>query len=153
MDRPFRLAASRPPHGPATLLRSVPAGRSARHSETHAMARQELEAHDLGDLVEEQRSSGQAYLEFTRTEALSVGLYVLPAGGVDPQQPHSEDEVYHVVAGWGLMTVAEETFPVRPGSIVYVAATVPHHFHDISQELRIVVFFAPAEGSAAGGRA
>ena len=117
------------------------------------MARQELEAHDLGDLVEEQRSSGQAYLEFTRQDALSVGLYVLPAGAVDRQQPHGEDEVYHVVAGWGLMTVGEETFPVRPGSIVYVAATVPHRFHDISQELRIVVFFAPAEGSAAGARA
>ena len=117
------------------------------------MAGQELEAHDLGDLVEDQRASGQAYLEFTRTDALSVGLYVLPAGAVDRQQPHSEDEVYHVVAGWGLMTVGERTFPVRPGSIVHVAATVPHRFHDISQELRIVVFFAPAEGSAASKRA
>ena len=117
------------------------------------MAQQELEAHDLGDLVEEQRGSGQAYLEFTRKDALSVGLYVLPAGAVDRQQPHGEDEVYHVVAGWGLMTVGEETFPVRPGSIVYVAATVAHRFHDISQELRIVVFFAPAEGSAASAHA
>lgn len=117
------------------------------------MARQELEAHDLADLVEEQRGSGQSYLEFTRTDALSVGLYVLPAGAVDRQQPHSEAEVYHVLAGWGLMTIGQETFPVRPGSIVYVAATVPHRFHDISQELRIVVFFAPAEGSAAGRRA
>jgi mannose-6-phosphate isomerase-like protein (cupin superfamily) len=117
------------------------------------MARRELEALDLGDLVEAQRDSGQAYLEFIRSDALSVGLYVLPAGAVDRQQPHGEDEVYHVVAGWGLISVGDETFPVRPGSIVHVAATVPHRFHDISQELRIVVFFAPAEGSASGGRA
>jgi mannose-6-phosphate isomerase-like protein (cupin superfamily) len=108
-----------------------------------------MEAHDLGDLVEEQRQSRQPYLEFTRTDALSVGLYVLPAGAADRQQPHTEDEVYHVIAGWGLVTVGSETLPVRPGSIVYVAARVPHRFHDISQELRILVFFAPPERSLA----
>jgi hypothetical protein len=32
---------------------------------------------------------------------------------------------------------------------VYVEATVPHRFHDISEELRILVVFAPAEGSMA----
>jgi mannose-6-phosphate isomerase-like protein (cupin superfamily) len=76
-----------------------------------------------------------------------VGLYVLPAGGVDHQQPHAEDEVYHVVAGRGRITVADETTDVGPGSVVYVARTVPHRFHDITEELRIVVFFAPAETS------
>ncbi|MEZ4559707.1 MAG: hypothetical protein R2851_15220 [Caldilineaceae bacterium] len=32
-----------------------------------------------------------------------------------------------------------------PGSIVYVAAETPHHFHSIETELRVLVFFAPAE--------
>ena len=27
------------------------------------------------------------------------GLYVLPAGGTDPQRPHNEDEMYYVVRG------------------------------------------------------
>jgi hypothetical protein len=31
--------------------------------------------------------------------------------------------------------------------VVYVAAGVPHRFHDITAELRILVFFAPAESS------
>ena len=34
---------------------------------------------------------------------------------------------------------------VGPGSIVYVAAETPHHFHSIETELRVLVFFAPAE--------
>ena len=107
-----------------------------------------MEAHELRALLERRRSSDRPYLEFVRRPALSVGLYVLAAGAIDGQQPHAEDEVYHVVEGRGRITVGDETQVVRPGSIVYVAATVPHRFHDIEEELRILVFFAPPEGSA-----
>jgi mannose-6-phosphate isomerase-like protein (cupin superfamily) len=107
-----------------------------------------MEAHELAALLERRRSSDRPYLEFVRRPALSVGLYVLAAGAVDGQQPHAEDEVYHVVEGRGRITVGDESRAVEPGSIVYVAATVPHRFHDIEEELRIVVFFAPPEGSA-----
>jgi mannose-6-phosphate isomerase-like protein (cupin superfamily) len=106
-----------------------------------------MEAHELSAVDERRRSSGGPYLEFVRQPGLSVGLYVLEAGAVDPQQPHGEDEIYHVVEGRGRITVAEESRAVGPGSVVYVGATVPHRFHDIEEELRILVFFAPPEGS------
>jgi mannose-6-phosphate isomerase-like protein (cupin superfamily) len=109
-----------------------------------------MEAHELSGIDERRRSAGDPYLEFVRRPALSVGLYVLEAGAVDRQQPHGEDEVYHVVAGRGRITVGEETRAVGPGSVVYVGATVAHRFHDIEGELRILVFFAPPEGSAGG---
>ena len=47
----------------------------------------------------------------------------------------------------GQITVGDETQPVQPGSIVFVAAHVPHQFHDISEDLKILVFFAPPETS------
>ena len=106
-----------------------------------------MEAHDLSELVDRQASSGRAYLEFIRHPALSVGLYVLPPDGEDRQEPHAEDEVYHVVEGRSRMTVGSEQLDVGPGSVIYVAAGVPHRFHDIAAELRILVFFAPAESS------
>ncbi|MEZ4674485.1 MAG: hypothetical protein R2932_09595 [Caldilineaceae bacterium] len=37
---------------------------------------------------------------------------------------------------------------VQSGSIVYVAKGVDHRFHSIEEALQILVFFAPAEGSA-----
>src|SRR5947207_3723358 len=104
-----------------------------------------MEAFELGRLIEEQAGAGRAYLEFLRVPALSVGLYVLPAGGVDGQQPHSEDEVYYVVRGAGAIRVGDEDRPVGPGTLVYVPARVPHHFHSITEDLTILVFFAPAE--------
>lgn len=96
-------------------------------------------------LLRDQAASGRLYHEFLRTHDLSAGLYVLPAGGVDPQEPHTEDELYHVISGRGRITVGSEDRPVEAGSLVFVAADVPHRFHDIAEQLVIVVVFGPAE--------
>lgn len=104
-----------------------------------------MDAFEISQLIIEQQKSGKSYLEFLRVPALSVGLYTLPAGGIDPQQPHTEDEVYYIVEGRGVIRVGEEDRAVEAGTIVFVAAHVEHRFHTISQDLKILVFFAPAE--------
>jgi len=104
--------------------------------------RPKVAAFDLSSLAERRAKSGEPWLEFLATSTLRTGLYVLPAGGTDPQTPHREDEVYHVVAGRAILDVDGESHPVQPGSIVYVRAGVPHRFHSIREELRVVVFFA-----------
>lgn len=104
-----------------------------------------MQAFNLSEIVSEQQGSGKAYLEFLRVPALSLGLYVLPAGGTDPQQPHTEDEVYYVVSGRGMIRAGGEDQAVEPGTTIYVAAHVEHRFHAITEELQILVFFAPAE--------
>jgi hypothetical protein len=82
--------------------------------------------HDLPTVSAERAQAGKLYREFLRVPSLSVGLYVLPAGGTDPQKPHKEDEVYYVVR---------------------VAARVDHCFFEVSEELEVLVFFAPAESA------
>lgn len=104
-----------------------------------------MTAFTLTDLLAQQAQNDERYLEFLRVPALSMGLYVLPAGGVDGQQPHNEDEVYIVVRGRAFIHIAGEDQPVEPGRIIFVAAHVPHHFHNIREELAVLVFFAPAE--------
>jgi mannose-6-phosphate isomerase-like protein (cupin superfamily) len=104
-----------------------------------------MEAFTIQQLIAEQAVGERPYLEFLRNETMSLGIYALPAGGVDPQQPHAEDEVYYIVSGQGQITVGEETQPVQPGSLVFVAAHVPHKFHDITEDLKLLVFFAPPE--------
>jgi mannose-6-phosphate isomerase-like protein (cupin superfamily) len=103
-------------------------------------------AFDLADLAARRAKGSDPWLEFLSTSTLRTGLYVLPAGGVDHQTPHREDEVYHVVAGRAVLDVDGESHPVHPGSILYVRAGVPHHFHSIEEELRVVVFFARGGG-------
>ena len=106
-----------------------------------------MQAHELTDLLRQRANADKPYLEFLRVPGLSLGLYVLPAGGTDPQSPHTEDEVYFVASGRAKIRVADEDREVQAGSIVYVAKNVEHRFHSIEEELRVVVFFAPAEYS------
>jgi mannose-6-phosphate isomerase-like protein (cupin superfamily) len=104
-----------------------------------------MNAYELPDLIEQRIQSEKLYLEFLRVPDLSLGLYQLPAGGTDPQSPHTEDEVYYVVSGMAKIKVADEDRIVQAGSVIYVAKDVEHRFHSIEQDLTVLVFFAPAE--------
>ncbi len=108
-----------------------------------------MDAFELEHVAAERARLGRRYYEFLRVPSMSAGLYVLAAGSEDPQKPHAEDEVYHVVRGRATIRVADEDQPVGPGSVVYVAAGVPHRFHSLQEDLEILVVFAPAE--PAGG--
>jgi mannose-6-phosphate isomerase-like protein (cupin superfamily) len=94
-------------------------------------------------------AASRLYQEFLRVPDLSAGIYVLEAGAVDPQSPHTEDELYYVVGGRGLVTVGTETRPVVSGSLIFVPADMPHRFHDIVERLELLVVFGPAEGDRA----
>jgi len=106
-----------------------------------------MQAWELNEVEAARTASGRLYHEFLTVDDLSAGLYVLDAGATDPQSPHTEDELYYVVSGRGAVTVGDETRDVGAGSLVFVAATVPHRFHDIVERLELLVFFGPAEGS------
>jgi mannose-6-phosphate isomerase-like protein (cupin superfamily) len=104
-----------------------------------------MDAHELGDLLAARVASGRLYHEFIRSHDLSVGVYALAAGAEDPQGPHTEDEVYHVISGRARISVGDEDRAVGPGSIVFVPADMPHRFHDITADLVVLVVFGPAE--------
>jgi mannose-6-phosphate isomerase-like protein (cupin superfamily) len=106
-----------------------------------------MAAFHVDALQHQRRAKSDLYLEFLRVPALSMGLYELAAGCADPQQPHTEDEIYYVVSGAAMIRVGDEDQAVSAGSIVYVAAHVPHHFHSITEDLSVLVVFAPAENN------
>jgi mannose-6-phosphate isomerase-like protein (cupin superfamily) len=106
-----------------------------------------MDAFEISELMAQRAQAGEPYLEFLRVPALSLGLYRLAAGAGDPQQPHAEDEVYYVLEGRATVQVGGEDRPVQPGSVVFVAAGLEHRFHSISEDLSLLVFFAPAEDS------
>ena len=106
-----------------------------------------MQAFELTQLISKQASSDKPYLEFLHVPDLSMGLYFLSVGSTDPQSPHTEDEVYYVVSGKAKIKVGEEDRDVKAGSIVYVPKQLEHRFHSIEAELRVLVFFAPAEHS------
>jgi len=106
-----------------------------------------MDAFTLADVIAAQEQGVQLYHEFLRVPTMSAGLYQLGAGATDPQEPHTEDEVYYVVQGQAQIQVATEHTPVKAGSIIFVAANIDHRFHTILEDLTVLVFFAPAEYS------
>jgi len=101
--------------------------------------------YEMNELITEQDASAQRYLEFLRVPNMSAGLYTLPAGAADPQLPHDEDELYLVTEGQARLRVGAADFPVAAGSVCYVPGKTAHRFHSISENLRVLVLFAPAE--------
>ena len=93
-------------------------------------------------------AGNRAYVEFLREESMSGGLYFLAAGATDGQSPHTEDELYVVLTGRALFTAGGETRDAGAGDVIFVPANLPHRFHDITDDLTLVVVFAPPEYSA-----
>lgn len=101
------------------------------------------------DEIRKQIPSRRPYREFLRVAAMSCGVYVLRAGEEDPQQPHNEDEIYYVVSGVARMKVKPENQPeqdrvITPGDVVFVKAHEEHRFHSITEDLVLLVVFAPS---------
>jgi quercetin dioxygenase-like cupin family protein len=90
-----------------------------------------------------------AYLEHLRVPDLSVGTYCIPAGGLDDQTPHTEDEIYVVTAGRARVVTPAGSADVAPGDVVFVPAGEDHRFVDIAEDLTLLVVFGPAYGSRA----
>lgn len=88
-------------------------------------------------------SAPNHYVEQLRVADLSVGTYSIPAGGLDDQTPHSEDEVYVVCSGRGRLVTDGGSVVVEPGTVVYVPAGEAHRFADVEEDLAILVLFAP----------
>jgi mannose-6-phosphate isomerase-like protein (cupin superfamily) len=88
--------------------------------------------------------SGDSYHEFLVVPAMSAGTYALRAGEPDLQTPHAEDEIYHVLSGRGRIEMDGADHPVGPGDTVFVGVGVEHRFHSITEDLTLLVVFAPA---------
>jgi len=103
-----------------------------------------MKAFEIPELDPQPRDElGHGYVDFLASEKLSVGMSVWPAGSVDRQRPHTEDEVYYIISGLATIQVAGEDRAVKAGSLVFVEAGVEHHFHDIEEDIRVLVFWAP----------
>jgi mannose-6-phosphate isomerase-like protein (cupin superfamily) len=102
---------------------------------------------DAGRFTPPSGQAGNHWVEQFRVADLSVGTYSIPRGGIDDQEPHTEDEIYVVTAGRAVLQAGGDSAPVGPGSVVYVAAGEEHRFTGVTEDLAAIVVFAPAEGS------
>ena len=109
-----------------------------------------MQAFQLDEVLRQLSEDGRAWRELLRVDSLSLGVYRLRVGQEDLQQPHAEDEVYFVVSGRAGFEADGRRQEVGPGTVLFVEKRVLHRFVDVTEELVLVVFFAPAEHSLKG---
>jgi cytidylate kinase len=102
---------------------------------------------DVSRLAELHRRSPRRYVEALRTGGLSAGLYRVPRGSEGDTRPRGEEQVFLVLEGRGRFRMGDEGFDVEPGQLFTVPARVEHGFHSITDDLLLLAFFAPPEGS------
>ena len=88
---------------------------------------------------------GRPYHYPIRHGSMRVGVYA--PRGRDPQQPHTQDEIYIVIKGSGTIVTGDERCPYGPGDVIFVEAGVVHRFEDFSDDFETwVVFYGPEGG-------
>jgi mannose-6-phosphate isomerase-like protein (cupin superfamily) len=66
-------------------------------------------------------------------------------GSEDHQHPHASDEVYVVLRGRGSLRVRDRNHDVRQGSVISVDHGEEHRFVDVTEDLHVLVVFAPPD--------
>lgn len=104
-----------------------------------------VHAFAVSSVVERLRAAGGGYEIVHESTGLELGVYVLVAPEPDRQQPHSDDEIYVVLEGTGVLEVEGENVPVKVGDAVFVEAGKEHRFTAYEQ-LAVFVIFERAHG-------
>ncbi|WP_204046318.1 cupin domain-containing protein [Acrocarpospora phusangensis] len=105
-----------------------------------------------GEWTQPAAGAANDWVEQLKVPDLSVGTYCIPAGGVDDQSPHTEDEIYVVTSGRARIVAASGDAVVGPGSVIFVPAGEEHRFVDVTEDLALLVVFGPAYGSRTGSQ-
>lgn len=91
---------------------------------------------------------GERFVTVFEHGSLLVEVYA--PRGLDPQNPHTRDEVYVVVEGSGEFVVGQTRRAFGPSDLLFAAAGETHRFENFSDDLVVwVIFYGPEGGEAA----
>ena len=87
----------------------------------------------------------EQYIEPFKHGTLRIGLYA--PGGQDPQGPHTQDEVYVILAGTGWFVNGPDRDRFGPGDVLFVPAGTVHRFEEFTDDFQTwVIFYGPPGG-------
>jgi mannose-6-phosphate isomerase-like protein (cupin superfamily) len=93
-------------------------------------------------------AGGERFAKVLEHGSLVVEIYA--PRGLDPQQPHTRDEVYVVAAGSGEFVNGPARDRFVPGDLLFVPAGVEHRFENFTEDLVVWVIFYGPEGGEVG---
>ena len=92
---------------------------------------------------------GQRFATVFQHGSLLVEIYA--PHGIDPQKPHTRDEIYFVVTGTGEYVCGDTRQPFGPTDLLFAAAGDEHRFENFTEDLTVWVLFYGPEGGEDNG--
>lgn len=92
---------------------------------------------------------GQRFASVFQHGSLLVEIYA--PRGIDPQKPHTRDEIYFVVTGTGEYVCGDTRQSFGPADLLFAAAGVEHRFENFTEDLTVWVIFYGPEGGEENG--
>jgi quercetin dioxygenase-like cupin family protein len=79
--------------------------------------------------------------------AININEGTLKGGGKTGGGVHQQNEIYYVVRGEAILHLDEETYPLRPGNLVFIPAGVFHSLDNLSstEDFVLLTFWEKAE--------
>ena len=100
---------------------------------------------NYSDVVARLDEAGTDYAETLENGSMRVGLY--RPQKLDPQTPHTQDELYIVQTGRGDFVCDGERARFEPGDVLFAAAGIEHRFEHFSGDFSAwVIFYGPEGG-------
>lgn len=96
----------------------------------------------LDKVIADLNGTGSYFLNVFNKKGVDLGILRLRKGETDTQLPHSVDEVYFVVEGYGSIEIEGKLKPVKGADFIFVPAYAYHRFIVGSQDLVVIYFFA-----------
>ena len=83
----------------------------------------------------------------TPTESLTLGVAELDRGEARDFRPHrhAHPEVYYILAGEGIVSLAGTEHHVRPGTTVFIPGNIPHGARNTGSEVLRLLYVFPAD--------
>ena len=90
---------------------------------------------------------GERFASVFKHGSLLVEIYA--PRGIDPQKPHTRDEMYIIVQGSGEFVINGSREPFGPNDFLFAPAGVEHRFENFTADLVVwVMFYGPEGGEA-----
>jgi mannose-6-phosphate isomerase-like protein (cupin superfamily) len=95
-------------------------------------------------------AGGKRFATVFHHGSLDVEIYA--PRGVDPQTPHTRDELYIVTNGRGMFVDGDARYAFGPGDMLFVPAGRVHRFEEFSDDFVVwVMFYGPEGGERESG--
>ncbi len=95
------------------------------------------------ELITEIEEEDGQFAEVFHTESVTIEIGKYPTAS--PKNPHTEDEIYYIVSGSGMIRVGDETHDVEAGDLVFVEQGLEHDFFNIDEEITALTIFVGSD--------